>query len=159
MLSVSPFKTVRRKHDVGQVASWKVQGKPTGAILQYVEHRTYVKGQGQEIHKFTEAWRVLNGRVLPVKQDFFLIPRAYHDTEGRVNIRAQAWFVPGKFADVMHAAGIDDSDSEVSGVLASKVGKVPKSLIPPTKHMLSRRWRAKWYRSSSKANFNPFYSK
>ena len=159
VLSVSSFKTVNRVHDVGQVATWKINGTKNGAILQYVEHRTYIKGSRPEVHNFTEVWRVKNGKVLPVASDWFLIPKQYYRTSGRVNIRAQAWFLEGNFADIMHLAGIDNSDSEVSGMLASRVGKVPRKLRPPASEMISRRWRAKWYKSRSKATFAPFYEK
>ena len=155
-LTVSRYKPFSNSSDVGDVARFRLRGKPTGLILQYVCHRTCFGDRTRSTtRRFTEAWRVHAGKMAHGGEDYFLIPKSYHTTTGAVSLSAHAWFVEGDPTKLLRAMKLHDTveQSPVSGILPSNKGRVAAKYRRTDG--VKRFWCVTWSKHKSARAFKP----
>lgn len=155
-LSLGPYLPKRMRDDVGQTAAFSV-GQRSGVVMQHVRHTTELEGH-RNVEVFTEGWSVLAGRVRPDARDYFLVPFAFREVDGRVGIDATMWFVEGDPTRIMAAAGLRRGVVSIAGTLHARFGRVP-SAFRPRKGALAvdRQWTAKWKATRWKKDFQPAF--
>ena len=153
-LVVGKYRPKRMKDDVGQVASFSV-GERTGVVLQRVKHTTVLEGH-KTTSTFVEGWPAVKGHVRPQNTDYFLIPFAFREVDGRVSISATMWFVEGNPAQILAGAGLQRGAVDIAGLLPARYGPVPAAYRPRSK-AIHRKWQATWNATRFKKNFRPAF--
>ena len=142
-LHISNYYTDTTPEDIGESVMFHVSDPVSGLIIQQVRHRLKMEGEPQVERNFYECWEVSpNGMITPANTDSFFIPCSYMNMSGKASIKCKAWFLPCE--DRRQARldlSLEDADSEVSGVLPSNKGTVPREFVRPG---IRRRWSAEW---------------